>query len=405
MEANERTECGLTCHVNCIHFVPDFCGMTMEKANEIIGEIRKTKGRQASTVTAVSSMSSRTLRPTSGRPTPPPSQPSYMPTPSHQDQATTPQDRPLSYGKDRMSENYDAPPRNSQYGAPSATSVDAAGAARASYPASTPNSPPDARPRPGDRQYSSQSAAAAAAAALSGKRTSAPEQQRAQYNRTSTDHSVQQRPAGASSADSRADPAYNQRLSQPQPQGYNPADYAAVSGFPVQPLTQAPSQPSASQAARQQQYAGQQPTQTPSTAVTPASPTGKGSASMGPPSRKSTAPAGSNVRVGLDHFNFLAVLGKGNFGKVMLAETKSSKQLYAIKVLKKEFIIENDEVESTRSEKRVFLIANKEKHPFLLSLHACFQTETRIYFVMEYISGGDLMLHIQRGQFGTKRAQ
>ena len=58
----------------------------------------------------------------------------------------------------------------------------------------------------------------------------------------------------------------------------------------------------------------------------------------------------------------------------MLAETKQSKQLYAIKVLKKEFIIENDEVESTRSEKRVFLIANKERHPFLTNLHACFQS-------------------------------
>ncbi len=121
-----------------------------------------------------------------------------------------------------------------------------------------------------------------------------------------------------------------------------------------------------------------------------------------------TSPAsaqGSGRRIGLDHFNFLAVLGKGNFGKVMLAETKASKQLYAIKVLKKEFIIENDEVESTKSEKRVFLIANEKRHPFLLNLHACFQTETRVYFVMEYISGGDLMLHIQRGQFGLKRAQ
>ena len=118
-----------------------------------------------------------------------------------------------------------------------------------------------------------------------------------------------------------------------------------------------------------------------------------------------TQQQGSGRRIGLEHFNFLAVLGKGNFGKVMLAETKATKKLYAIKVLKKEFIIENDEVESTKSEKRVFLVANKERHPFLLNLHACFQTETRVYFVMEYISGGDLMLHIQRGQFGSKRAQ
>ncbi|KAJ3253607.1 Serine/threonine kinase [Boothiomyces macroporosus] len=50
--------------------------------------------------------------------------------------------------------------------------------------------------------------------------------------------------------------------------------------------------------------------------------------------------------VGLDDFTFLAVLGKGNFGKVMLAQEKFTNNYYGIKVLKKEFILEHDEVES-----------------------------------------------------------
>lgn len=63
------------------------------------------------------------------------------------------------------------------------------------------------------------------------------------------------------------------------------------------------------------------------------------------PLQKQPSMIQSKRKVVLDNFSFLAVLGKGNFGKVMLAEEKFDKKLYAIKMLKKRFIIDNDEIE------------------------------------------------------------
>ncbi|NXK26779.1 PKN2 kinase, partial [Arenaria interpres] len=109
--------------------------------------------------------------------------------------------------------------------------------------------------------------------------------------------------------------------------------------------------------------------------------------------------------VQLEDFHCIAMLGRGHFGKVLLAQYKATGKLYAIKALKKKDIIRRDEIDSLNCEKRIFEVVNSSDHPFLVNMFACFQTPHHACFVMEYTPGGDLMTRIHEDVFPEHTAR
>ncbi|XP_074653790.1 protein kinase C iota type-like [Tubulanus polymorphus] len=99
--------------------------------------------------------------------------------------------------------------------------------------------------------------------------------------------------------------------------------------------------------------------------------------------------------LGLRDFELLRVIGRGSYAKVLQVELKKTKRIYAMKVIKKELVNDDDEdIDWVQTEKHVFETASN--HPFLVGLHSCFQTSSRLFFVIEFVNGGDLMFHMQR---------
>jgi len=100
--------------------------------------------------------------------------------------------------------------------------------------------------------------------------------------------------------------------------------------------------------------------------------------------------------VELNDFQIIKVLGRGTFGKVCLVQYKPTKEYYAMKSLKKDVLLDMDQVQSTILEKKILQSLD---HPFLVGMIFCFQTEERIYFIMPFIRGGELFQHLRTEKF------
>ena len=91
-----------------------------------------------------------------------------------------------------------------------------------------------------------------------------------------------------------------------------------------------------------------------------------------------------NKKMKVDDFTFISTIGQGSYAKVLLVENNENKQLFAMKVLKKE------KVERTKQERHVRIerdvLVNVE-HPFVIKFFNSFQNERKLYFILEYCPG------------------
>jgi hypothetical protein len=97
------------------------------------------------------------------------------------------------------------------------------------------------------------------------------------------------------------------------------------------------------------------------------------------------------IEASLEDFELLSIIGHGTFGKVYLVRQRRNKKLFAMKCIRKDIVIEHESLDSLAVEKLILLQVN---HPFIIGMDYVFQKPFRIYFIMDFIQGGELFKHL-----------
>lgn len=90
----------------------------------------------------------------------------------------------------------------------------------------------------------------------------------------------------------------------------------------------------------------------------------------------------------IDDFTLKNKLGQGGYGAVYMATHKHTRNIYAIKVIKKKMFRDAMRIKDALNEKNIMA---KASHPFIVKLHYSFQDKRNIYYAMDYLKGGILL--------------
>ncbi|KAK6943364.1 Protein kinase domain [Dillenia turbinata] len=95
--------------------------------------------------------------------------------------------------------------------------------------------------------------------------------------------------------------------------------------------------------------------------------------------------------VSLEDFEVMKVVGQGAFGKVYQVRKRGTSEIYAMKVMRKDRIMEKNHAEYMKAERDIL---TKIDHPFIVQLRYSFQTKYRLYLVLDFINGGHLFFQL-----------
>jgi len=108
-------------------------------------------------------------------------------------------------------------------------------------------------------------------------------------------------------------------------------------------------------------------------------------------------------KVGLDDFEILRIIGRGAYGKVSLVRHTATRRLYALKSMSKRLLAKGNNIQQTLVERELLL---RNEPPFLVSARFAFQSEVKVFMVLDHVPGGEVFRRLKRDQrFTEERAR